>query len=235
MSSIPVTNLDFLPADFRAKQRQRRARRGRWVIAAAFLLLAFLGFAGNHLQSSRLHAELERLKPQAAGVANWRSSLGQLTQQIQQLELHADVRSRLRLRPASTRLLASVTAAMPDDLTLQELEIRNEQPIGSFAAPSRNVKKDDESKPREQLDLDRLISDQNRQIVTLRGFAPDDATVSDYLVRLRETKIFDEVTLMFTDHFDREGTALRTFSVRLRVRPATDPVVANADPKGSAS
>jgi hypothetical protein len=235
MSSIPVTNLDFLPADFRAKRRQRSARRGRWVIAAAFLLLAFLGFAGNHLQSSRLHAELERLKPQAAGVANWRSSLGQLTHQIQQLELHADVRSRLRLRPASTRLLASVTAAMPEDLTLQELEIRHEQPIGTFATPSRNVKKDDESKPREQLDLDRLISDQSRQILTLRGFAPDDATVSDYLVRLRETGTFDEVTLMFTDHYDREGTALRTFSVRLRVRPAADPVVANADPKGSAS
>jgi hypothetical protein len=235
MTSFPVTTIDFLPADFHAQRRRRSVHRGRWVTAAAFLMLTLLGFAGNHLQHARLQAELGRLKPQASGVANLRSSLDQLTQQILLLELQADVRSRLRHRPAPTRLLASVTSAMPAALTLHELEIRNEQPVGSVTSANRNAEEGAEAKRPEQLDLDRLIADQSRQVLTVRGFAPNDAIVSEYLVRLRKTGTFDDVTLLFTDRYDREGAERRTFSVRLRVRPALSSLAASAAPIGGAS
>jgi len=235
MSSCTVTTIDFLPADFYAERRRRSVRRGRWMIAAAFLALTVLGFAGNRLQGSRLQAELDQLTPQVAGVVKVRNSLSQLTQQIQHLEQHADVSSRLRFRPLTTRLLASVTAAIPENLTLQELEIRREQPIAALTSPNRNAKQEnDDVKTPEQSDLDRLVAEQSRQILTLRGFAPNDATVSEYLVRLRRTEVFDDVTLLYTDHADREGVELRTFSVRLRVRPAWNSFVANAVPNRGA-
>lgn len=235
MTSFPVTTIDFLPADFHAKRRRRSVHRGRWMTAAAFLVLTLLGFAGNHLQHARLQADLGRLKPQASGVANLRASLDQLTQQITLLELQADVRSRLRHRPAPTRLLASITTAIPEELTLHELEIRYEQPVGTVPSANRNAKEDDEAKRPEQLDLERLIANESRQVLTVRGFAPNDAIVSEYLVRLRQTGTFDDVALLFTDRFDREGTELRTFSVRLRVRPALSSFVASATPIGDAS
>lgn len=218
MFPIAVTTVDFLPADFHAKRRSRRVRRGRWVIAGAFLLLMMLGFVGNQFQNALLRAEADRLKPQAAGVGDLRESLEQLTHQIQELDLQADLRSRLRLRPASTRLLAGVTAAMPEGLTLQELEIREERAIVTQTSSTRKAEANQPPKPPEQLDLDRLLANQSRHVMTVRGFAPSDATVSEYLARLRQAGIFDDVTMLFTDRYDRDGVEFRTFSVRLRVR-----------------
>ena len=234
MPAVAVTTVDFLPADFRAERRRRRVRRGRGLIATAFLLLLLLGLAGNHVQRARLRADLDRLRPQAANVADLRKSLGQLTQKIQQLDVQADVRSRLRFRPAPTRLLASVTSAMPDRLTLQELEIREERPVATYTAPTRKGRDDKTEKPPEQVDLERLLADQTRQILTLRGFAPDDATVSQYLVNLRETRTFDDVTLLFTDRHDRDGAEVRAFSVQVRVRSPLSGVVAGVATAGGA-
>jgi Tfp pilus assembly protein PilN len=228
MSPAAVTTVDFLPADFHAQRRRRRVRRGRWVIAGAFLLLMLVGFAGNQVQRLRLRSELERLEPQAAGVAELRQSLTQLTQEIQLLDMRADVRSRLRFRPASPRLLECATTAIPDGVILHELEMREERPVATYSAPNRKSNDEKQEQPLEQLDLERLLADRSRQVLTIHGFAPTDAAVSEYLVELRRTGSFEDVTLLFTDRHEQDGIELRTFSVRVRVRAALGTDVAGA-------
>ena len=55
-------------------------------------------------------------------------------------------------------------------------------------------------------------------MLTLSGIAPDDLSISQYLVALRETDLFERVTLSFTgQHTVREET-WRKFEVRLQVK-----------------
>ncbi len=234
MSYTSVTAIDFLPADFHVGRQRRRARRGRWGVVAAFLLLTGLGLVGNRIQYAQLKAESDRLKPQAASVADLEKSLAELQQEIDHAGLHADLRSRLRLRPASTRLMAAVTQPLPEGVALLELQVRDEQPTGGIPA-TQSPRGEKASKPPVQSDLDRLRADQTRQIVTVRGFAPDDGTISHYLNGLRQAGVYDEVRLLFTDRYEYRGHELRTFSVRLRVRRPVSPEAAGPLPATGAA
>jgi hypothetical protein len=218
MSLPPITTVDFLPADFHAMRRRRRARRGRWGLAIAFLLLTAAGLLGNRVQYAHLEAESKRIQPQAEAVADLERSLAQLQQEITAAELDSDVRSLLRLKAASSRLIAIVTSRLPDGVALLELQIRNEKPTGVSQPVSSGAGKDEEQKPPAEIDLERLRADHSRQIVTVRGFAPTDGTISRYLENLRRAGPFDDVQLLFTDRYPYLDHEFRTFALRLRIR-----------------
>ncbi len=59
-------------------------------------------------------------------------------------------------------------------------------------------------------------------MLTLSGIAPDDLAISKYLVALRETKLFERVTLAFTGQHQVRDENWRNFQIKLQVRqPAT--------------
>src|SRR5690606_40332468 len=107
MFAPTVVELDFLPADFHVRRLRRRARHWRLGVAGAFVVLIALGLFGNHFHRTQLRAESERLRPRAEAVAHLDRELATLRNQIELLGLEADLRSRLRLRTAATRLLRS--------------------------------------------------------------------------------------------------------------------------------
>lgn len=215
-----VDEIDFLPAGFHDRRRQRRARGWRWGFAAAFVGLAGLGLAGNRLQHARLEAARDQLAPQARAVADLDRQTAELHTRIESLGLKADLRARLRLRPATTRLLAAVTAPLPEHATLTDLHLVEEvSPDGAAAAPPAPQASGQPPLPPVKQDLDRLTTASGRRLMlTLRGVAPDDAAVSDYLAGLGRSGLFDQIRLLFTDRHDHHGHDLRSFSVELRVR-----------------
>lgn len=226
MQFHPVDEIDFLPAGFHDRKRRHRTRGWRWAVAAAFVGLGGLGLAGNRIHHARLKAEHDRLAPQAAAVADLDRQSTEIRARIDSVGLKADLRARLRLRPATTRLLAAVTAPLPAHTTLTELHLTEGRPAA--AAPSPAAPADQPVPPPIRRDLDRLDAEHGRTLVlTLRGIAPDDDAVSDYLSGLGRTELFDEVRLLFTDRHELHGHELRTFSAELRVRSASSsPAVA---------
>ena len=217
MNLPAVDEIDFLPAGYHARQLRSRARGWRWALVAAFVGLAGLGLAGNRLQRARLETVRDRLAPQAAAVADLNRQATELRTRIDAFDLRADVRARLRLRPSTTRLLAAATASLPAHTSLSELRVtesgREEAPAPAQPAADAPLP------PPARRDLDRLSPGGGSGIVvTLRGLAPDDAAVSEFLARLGRSGLFEGVRLVFTDHHDHQGHDLRSFSVELRVR-----------------
>lgn len=220
-----VDDIDFLPAGFHDRQRQRRARGWRWGFAAAFVGLAGLGLAGNYLQHARLQAHRDRLAPQAQAVADLDRQTADLRNRIESLGLKADLRARLRLQPATTRLLAAVAAPLPPHVTLTDLHFGEEVAAEIVPASSQAAQASDQPpQPPVRQDLDRLaVASDRRSVLTVRGLAPDDAAVSDYLAGIGRAGLFDRVRLLFTDRHDYHGHELRAFSVELRVRRLVPP------------
>lgn len=217
MNLPAVDEIDFLPAGYHARQLRSRARGWRWALAAAFAGLAGLGLAGNHLQRARLATVRDRLAPQAGAVADLDRQSAELRTRIDALDLRADVRARLRLRPATTRLLAAATAALPAHTSLTELRVTEAEAAEAPAPPQPAA--DAPPPPPARLDLDRLASGGGPEtVVTLRGLAPDDAAVSEFLARLGRSGLCQGIRLVFTDHHDHGGHDLRSFSIELRVR-----------------
>jgi Tfp pilus assembly protein PilN len=236
-----VDEIDFLPAGFHDRQRQRRARGWRWGFAAAFVGLAGLGLAGNRLQHARLEAARDQLAPQARAVADLDRQTAELHARIQSLGLRADLRALLRLRPAATRLLAAVAAPLPAHTTLTDLHFGEE--VSPEAAAPTPPAPDQPPVPPLKQDLDRLTAASARHsLLTLKGVAPDDAAVSDYLAGLGRSGLFNHVRLLFTDRHDHQGHELRSFSVELQVRrlarlpasPAAAPAALAAGSQGGA-
>jgi len=224
-----VDEIDFLPSGFHDRKRRHRARGWRWGVAVVFVALGGLGLAGNRIQHARLRAGHGLLAPQAAAVADLDRQSTELRGRIESIGLKADLRARLRLRPATTRLLAAVTGPLPSHVTLTELHVS--EGLTPAAAPPAQPAPDQPLPPPVRRDLDRLDGESGRPVlVSVRGVAPDDAAVSDYLAGLGRSGLFDEVRLLFTDHHDHLGHGLRAFSAELRVRPAAPPPSVTASP-----
>ena len=219
MNLIPVAEIDFLPADFRVRQLKRRARNWRLSVAAAFLVLTALGLAGNYVQRNRLRAECDRLRPHAAAVGDLERELARIRMEIEQTLLQSHLRSHLKLRPATTRLLAAATTPLPRGIAISEFHIRIDLPVEP-ASPSSGAQSKQPGLSPQRQDLERILAEANRRrtVLTVRGIAPDDAAVSGYLADLRRVGVFDDVRLLVTDRYDHHGFELRSFAVELRVR-----------------
>jgi hypothetical protein len=222
-SFIEVDEIDFLPADVHVRRVRQHARRWRWAVAAAFVVLTLVGLAGNRVQHARLASARDRLKPQANAVAALDVQMAALRQEIELLGLQADLRGALRLQPATTVLVAAVTTALPDRVALTELRVTDDRSAAASLPPVPPEKAS--ATPPARLDLERLGAERRvaRRIVTVRGLAPDDAAVSDYLEALRHSGPFTDVRLLFTDRHERRGNELRSFSLELRVRDPGSP------------
>ena len=222
MRFTDVDEIDFLPADVHVRRALVRARKWRWGIAAAFVALTVVGLVGNRLQHARLTAARDALKPRVDAVASIDAQVAAVRSEIELAGLQADLRASLRLRAATTRLIAAATRPLPAHVSVTELRIADQ---GLAVSPRPALADQQKAGPPERRDLERLASEAQslRRVVTVRGLAPDDAAVSDYLDGLRTMGPFEEVRLLFTDRHQIGSNELRSFAAELRARNAIRP------------
>ena len=206
--SVPA--IDFLPASYRA--RRRRNRTGRWhgTVAVAVAGLIAAGLAGNRLQHARLVATRDHVRPQAEAVEAVERQIAAGRERTAALTARADLRAALRLRPATTRLLAAVTAPLPPDAALTEFRFTSAE-VAAAAPPAAGT-------PAPGPDPAAVAAGPLLSI-HLRGVAWDDATVSDYLAGLTRAGLFESVRLEYVDRHESDGGDLRGFAVLLTLRP----------------
>ena len=128
----------------------------------------------------------------------------------------------LEFRIPTTRLIAALTNSLPEFVSLSECQaevgliegaaVTNGPP----AIPNANKEKP----PPFDADLNELTAASSRTatLLTVTGFAPDDSSISHYLVQLKETRLFERVTLVFSGQHRVRDEALRTFQVRVQVK-----------------
>ncbi|MGE3314798.1 MAG: PilN domain-containing protein [Planctomycetaceae bacterium] len=218
-----LPQIDFLPKSYRQVQVTRRRTAWRSSVAIAFLALALLGTFAQYRVRKSLEASRDELKTHAEKMASKLENDDVLYKRIRDLDAKANLVTRLRIRVAATKVLADVTSTLPQFVSLSEFRFNletsgpraAEKPVrGRGAQPVTPVLAS------HALDLSRLdeLDERSMHTVSLRGSAPDDASVSNYLAALKSSGTFDEVHLLFTERQVIRDQELRSFGVRLRVR-----------------
>lgn len=218
-----LPEIDFLPKSYRQVQATRRRTAWRSSVAIAFLGLALLGTFAQYRIRKSLETSRDQLKSHADEMTAKLDSDDTLYRKIRDLDAQANLLTRLRVRVASTKVLADVTSTLPEFVSLAEFRFTTETSGPKASEKPARGKPNQTVAPvltSHALDLARIddLDQRSMYAVSLRGMAPDDAAVSAYLAALKQTGTFDQVQLLFTERQLVRDMELRSFGVRLRVR-----------------
>ena len=220
-----VPQIDFLPATYHVRRQREHKTLWRRTMVLFFLALAVLGTWQQRKLRTKLESRRDELRARSEGLQQLLPIDSNLDQQLRELETRAQLFTSLEFRIPTTRLLAGLTNSMPEFVSLSEClaEIGLIEVPASANAPSAVANANKEKLPPIEADLKELTTAISRTttMLTLTGFAPDDSAISRYLVQLKETGLFERVTLAYSGQLRVRDESLRTFQVRLQVRNMT--------------
>ncbi len=238
-----VQHIDFLPAAYRQTRRHQHRKVSRRFVLVVFLGMIIAGtWQQRHIQA-RLQGQRDRLRNQAARMSARLDDADKVRQQIDELEIKANLITRLRVRVPSTRLLAAMTECLPTYVritqcrsTFSSFENKSAGKSADHAEPAAEAEAEAETEAplAEATDL-KMLHERDKQtalFVSLSGVAPDDVAISHYIQNLELTNLFDEITLLYTDQLKFQEQRLRSFEMRIRVKK---PSVANQPASDSES
>ncbi len=219
-----VPQIDFLPATYHVQRRRRHQTLWRRMMVFFFLSLSMLGTWQQRSLQRKLEARRDELQSKAQGLQESLPLSSQLEQQLTACESKAQLLTRLELRIPTTRILAAVTGALPEYVSLTEcqadqqtIEVQKTTTTVQPTVTSSAL----QSKPLPfEIDLNELqaASSRTAMTVTISGLAPDDFALSRYLVNLRETDLFERVKLAYTGQQRVRDESMRAFQIRLQLR-----------------
>ena len=213
-----MPDIDFLPIEYCQRVRQRKSRSWRILVAAVMIGLVAAAATTQHYRWRSVRADLADVTPAYVAAVNAQSRLANL-QREWTTRACAELYTYLRHPWPRTQLLAAMLGPLPDEITLQTVQIVRE-PAG--ARPQTGGKSHDESlaallPARRDLATLRDRIDPTRTIMVLTGTATASSTVYRYLGELDAAKLFDKAELDWLDNADG-GRSVR-FQVVLGVQP----------------
>lgn len=217
-------HIDFLPDSHRRKRKRRRTMRWRQSVAVVFLVIVAAGGVQQRRERIRLEGERDRLARQATSMDGQLTDPALLRGRISALDLRAELATHLRLRTPPTRVLYAVTNSLPRFVSLTEFRsVFSGQVSGSKRARRPGTKKPAPAGSAVETDLAKLRKTVRERplVVTVKGLAADDLSISRFLAKLQNNPTFDEVRLLYTDAAEFEGNPMRGFEIRLQVRRVT--------------
>lgn len=220
-----VPQIDFLPDSYHVHRQREHKTLWRRMMVFFFLVLAAAGTVQQRGLRQKLEARRGELQSMAEGLLQPVKAQSKLEQQLKELETRALLLTTLELKVPMTRVLTAITNSLPELVSLNEFHtetgLKEASNVRSAVTPPpRPVAGKDSKSSLFESDLIELrdANSLSATWLTISGIAPDDLTISQYLVALRETDLFERVTLSFTgQHSVREET-WRKFELRLQVR-----------------
>lgn len=219
-----VPQIDFLPATYHVQRQREHKTLWRRMMVFFFLTLAMLGTWLQRDLRRKLESRRDELQAMADGLLQSVQAQSKLEQQLKELETRALLLTTLELRVPMTRVLTAITSSLPEMVSLSDCqaetglkETPNTRSAASSTPPIVN-----QEKPASPFESDltelRNATKLSATMLTLSGIAPDDLTISQYLVALRESNLFDRVTLSFTGQHPVREEVWRKFEVRVQVK-----------------
>jgi hypothetical protein len=207
-----MAELEFLPAWYpQARWRRRLLHIQVWSAVALFAGLG-LWFALVRRNVATAKASLASVEVQ---LAQSQLELGQLQEQLQlksQLEFQRQIVSRLGMPLEMSRLLRTLDALMPKEMSLVELsfdtdeQVRPQQKSAIPTVAATPVASSPPTATNAPPELDRRLS------VRLVGVAPSGSELTNFLTGLTGVPFFENVTMNSKDK-TQNGHLMREFEV----------------------
>jgi len=217
---------DFLPADYRTRNNERRWQFWRYAIFASALLTVAAAAFWQYRVGQRLEADLE--------LANWMfeqsgthsARLAQLQATHASLTNQANLLTHLRRHWPRTQILAAVTTPLPESVRITEIEINRTvvNPSGAAGAKEgrrRSPETEEVQEPPSIATLRLLREEHNavREKVRLEGTSTDPPALHAYLAALAECDLLANPELLGFERVDEVGGRRYQFTARLDVVP----------------
>jgi len=216
-----IPEIDFLPASYREVRRRHRNRIWRRSIVVIFLTLVTLGTVRQREIQHELQAQKKKLEERVLLMNGQLENPEQLTQKIQQADIHANLLAAILLDESPAQLLSIISNALPEFVSLIEFRFSfekiavKEKPPGGKIPPGKQV----EQLP-ELVDLNHLQERYQREnlVLNLQGISPDHLSVSNYMSHLDQVGLFKEIELIQSNESMFEGQPMRVFRIKMVVK-----------------
>jgi len=226
-----MQNIDFLPNVYREQSAMRKAKLWGLVVVALFgsviAVTAVVQLGFRRAAHQRL-AEVDSQHNQARAQTD---RLTQLQENLNSLRHAADLHTYLKHPWPRTRILAALTAPLPESILLEELRIIRDDAPAQDAAEETEVKRrppnategdeTDQLSPA-QKDLKRLRNeiDGTDVVVHIAGVTNDAAALHQYLATMGNSSLFAKVELSSIESLGPEyARGASRFNARLVVLP----------------
>ena len=141
-----MSDIDFLPIEYRQRVRQRQSQSWRIVVAAAMIGLVAAAAITQHYRWRRVRADLADVTPAYVAAVNLQSRLAGVQRQLDQARACAELYTYLRHPWPRTQLLTAMLGPLPEEITLQRVQILREPADAS--PPSRSQGRRKKRRPR---------------------------------------------------------------------------------------
>lgn len=217
-----IPSINFLPATYHVQRQREQKTLWRRMMVFFFLALAVLGTVQQRQLRRKLETRRDELQSKAQGLTQLLPVKSKQEQVLKDLETKSQLLTTLELRVPMTRVLSAVTSSLPELVSLNECQAEMGLIENSAAAtPIVNLASANKEKPPPfEADLAELrsVTSRSAKLLTLSGIAPDDLAISKYLIALRETNLFEHVSLSFTGQHQVREESWRNFQIRLQVK-----------------
>lgn len=208
-------NASFLPEDYLARKMARRSN----IVCVSLFAIVLTGVMATYFVKQRQLGvaadENAKVNAQVDAEAGKIDQATKLQKQHQEMILRGAITSALVDPVDKSNVLAELINHMPASLSLTELELDTEV-VRKKAPPKSALDKAAAAKRKKlQDDTPKIEIPETQVVLTMTGIAPTDVEVSEYMSKLSNHELFDNVNLVFAEQHKLLDTELRKFKIEL--------------------
>ena len=228
---MPKQDMSFLPEDYIERRIESRTN----VVCLGLFGLVLIGVVGAYVVTYRQQVSLRRQRQEVnteyTDAARRIEQLDQLHQRKQRMLQKARVTATLLEPVPRSFLLAELINRMPHTLSLLELKMTSKkitQPVirakrHQSALSNATGKPDRSAAAGSDQDLDGPVQGPRYKItIALKGVAPTDVQVSEYMAALHTCDLLANVNLVISEEKPIMDTTMRQFHIEMSLRPSAD-------------
>lgn len=221
-----MQNIDFLPAEYHQKHARRQSQPWRIVVLAGFVALTASAAFSQFQHRRHVAADLKAIIPQYEEAVRQKGELTEVQSELQAAENEAELLTYLRHCWPRTQLLAALIDPLPDEVTLERLQITREKPEKQGLAEERPRKQglagpqNDQPVAPAVADLKRLRQkfDEMTTVMLISGITTDSLALYRYLGALDNSSLFSKAELESSETADGQDGRTEQFQAKLVVR-----------------
>lgn len=221
----------FLPKEYVKGRSQLRAN----IMALLLFMLVLAGVVGafvvNHHRWRRVHEEQKQVARAFEEEAAKIEQLQGLEKQRIELIERAEVVTALKDRVPRSVLIGEIVRAIPDGLTLTNVNLEGERikpvvakPDPKAAARTRTLKGKTVAKGKDEAPEEepRVLPPRFKFFVSVEGIAQENADVADFLESIKASPLFGDVEIPLIDETIIDKLSYRKFKITMSLPERAD-------------
>ena len=118
-----MIDIDFLPDQYHQQNAYRQAKPWQIIVVISFLGLVALLAVSQNIRRRLVEKELDALTPAYELALSQTQQLSEVQAKLKQTESHAELITYLRHPWPRSQLLSALLSKLPEEITLQQLQI----------------------------------------------------------------------------------------------------------------